>query len=314
VILDPLLRSGNSVHQRVRDITRLKLDAICLSHSHWDHCDVASLLLFDKRTPVIIPELRCPTVFNPPIAPMLRLIGFEDVREARHWEPLRVGDVEIIPVPFHGEQDEPQAEIDHYTYVLKTDGLCLYGGVDAFQDTEGDMRADLERVRVEHRPTVAFLPVSRMTYAYATGGVNGFCRAVDTDTVNREFQYTAGPELAVEWVRTLDPKLVAPYATFAFERTMAEPEIWKFNTAMEQAGMSDRVMLLRPLDAVEPDDLTDRPSALRRRNFLRRWAWLAATRTRADRTYGRRFPYRLVKRFWHVSRPPEELPPGWINS
>jgi L-ascorbate metabolism protein UlaG (beta-lactamase superfamily) len=314
VILDPLLRTGNSVHQRIRDIMRLKLDAICLSHSHWDHCDVASLLLLDKRTPVVIPELRCPTVFNPPIASMLRLIGFEDVREAPYWEPVRVGDVDIIPVPFHGEQDEPHAEIDHYTYVLKTDGLCLYGGVDAFQDTDGDMRADLERVRVEHRPTVAFLPVSRMTYAYANGGVNGFCRAVDTDTVTREFQYTAGPELAVDWVRTLDPKLVAPYATFAFERNMADPEIWGFATAMEQAGMADRLMLLRPLDAVEPDDLRDRPSAIRRRKFLRRWAWLAAARTRVDRSYGRRFPYRLVKRFWNVSRPPEEIPPGWVNS
>ena len=53
-------------------------------------------------------------------------------------------------MPFHGEQDEPGAEIDHYTYVFKTEGLSLYGGVDAFRDTFGEMPAALARVREEH--------------------------------------------------------------------------------------------------------------------------------------------------------------------
>ena len=314
VLIDPLLRTGISVHGRVRDVMRLKLDAICCSHSHWDHCDVASLLLLDKRTPIVIPKLQSPTVFNPPIAPMLRLIGFEDIREASLWEPLRIGDIDIIPVPFHGEQDEPGAEIDHYTYVVRAGDWCLYGGVDAFRDTDGEMTADLERVRREYAPTLAFLPVSRMVYAYATGGVNGFCRAVDTRSVDQEFQYTAGPDMAVDWVRLLDPKLVVPYATFAFERTMADPEIWKFATQMQSAGLGDRLMLLRPLDAVEPADLTGRWSALWRRRGLQAWIQVAAALTRVDRRFGRKFPYRLLKRWRRVSRPPEHIPLGWVNT
>jgi L-ascorbate metabolism protein UlaG (beta-lactamase superfamily) len=314
ILLDPLLRTGNAVHEHARDVMRLKLDAICCSHSHWDHCDVASLLLLDKRTPIIIPRLRRATVFNPPIASMLRRIGFEDIREANLWEPLRIGDIEIIPVPFHGEQDEPGAEIDHYTYVLRTADWCLYGGVDAFRDTDGDMIADLERIAREYRPSIAFLPVSRMIYAYATGGVNGFCREVNTRTVREEFQYTADPDLAVDWARTLGATLVVPYATFAFERTMADPEVWRFAAAMDHAGLGDRVLLLRPIDAIEPSDLAGGPSALRRRRFLRRWIWAAARLTQADRRYSRRFPYRILKRLWHVSRPPEPVPLGWVNS
>jgi L-ascorbate metabolism protein UlaG (beta-lactamase superfamily) len=314
VILDPLLRTGTTTHERVRDIMRLKLDAICCSHSHWDHCDVASLLLLDKRTPVVIPKVHQATIFNPPIAPMLRLIGFDDIREATLWEPLRIGDIEIVPVPFHGEQDEPGAEIDHYTYVLRTDDWSLYGGVDAFRDTDGEMTEHLERIRREYQPTIAFLPVSRMTYAYATGGVNGFCREVDTSLVRQEFQYTAGPDMAVDWVRLLGVKVVVPYATFAFERTMADPELWQFDGEMGRAGLTDRLLLLRPLDAVEPTDLAGRWPAVLRRRLLRRWMWMAASFSGLKRRYGRRFPYRLLPGFRGVRRPPDNVPAGWVNT
>ena len=219
VLLDPLFRGRLGLPREGFDAARLDLGAICCSHAHWDHCDVATLLLFDKRTPVIIPKVRQPTIFNPPIAPMLKLVGFENIREVELWQPIKIKDIEIIPIPFHGEQDEPGAEIDHYTYVLRSNGLSLYGGVDAFRDTFGDMHTDLKRVRQEYEPTLAFLPISRMTYSYRQGGVNGFCRRIDTDLINKSFQYTAGPDVAVEWARVLDARWIAPYATFTFKKT-----------------------------------------------------------------------------------------------
>jgi hypothetical protein len=57
------------------DVTRLDLTAICLTHAHWDHCDVQSLLLFDKRVTVVVPRVHTPTIFNPPMVPMLRMLG-----------------------------------------------------------------------------------------------------------------------------------------------------------------------------------------------------------------------------------------------
>src|SRR5262249_44150338 len=156
----------------------LDLTAICCTHSHWDHCDVGTLLRFDKGTPVIIPRVHEPTAFNPPIVPMLQMLGFQDIREVEPWDQIQLGDVEMILVPFHGEQDEPGAVIDHYTYVFRAPELTLYGGVDSYRDTSADMHEALERVRHQWPPNVVFLPISRMVYEYRYGGVNGFCRYV----------------------------------------------------------------------------------------------------------------------------------------
>jgi hypothetical protein len=63
------------------------------------------------------------------------------------WESQQLGDVEMIAVPFHGEQDEPDTTIDHYTYVYRTEDLTLYGGVDAYRDSCADMNDALVHVR-----------------------------------------------------------------------------------------------------------------------------------------------------------------------
>jgi hypothetical protein len=168
-------------------------------------------------------------------------------------------------VPFHGEQDEPGAEIDHYTYVFQSDGLSVYGGVDSFRDTYGEMRESLARVRDEHKPTVAFLPISRMVYAYRDGGVNGFCRYMDTSLLDQSFQYTAGPSEAAEWVRELGVSTVVPYATFTFKPRATPGEVVDFAQALDRAGLGAHLLPLATLGAVEPSDLDGSARALRRR-------------------------------------------------
>jgi L-ascorbate metabolism protein UlaG (beta-lactamase superfamily) len=296
VLFDPLLRGRLGLPRAAFDAARLELGAICCSHSHWDHCDVASLLLFDKRTPIIVPKVRHPTIFNPPFLPMLKLIGFADIREVDLWQPIQINDVEIVPVPFHGEQDEPDVEIDHYTYVVRTEGLSLYGGVDAYRDTFGDMRADLERVRRDYRPTVAFLPVSRMTYSYVHGGVNGFCRRVNTDLLDKEFQYTADPKTAVEWARLLDARWIVPYATFRFRKTSPSERAREFADEMAKAGLADRLMALRPLDSIEPDDIVGTRRTTFRQKFLAEWLRISAAIHRTDNRLRRYFVYRGIRR------------------
>ena len=58
------------------EIFRTRPDAICCSHSHWDHCNPETLIRFDKSIPVLIPKVTRPSVFNPPILPMLEKLGF----------------------------------------------------------------------------------------------------------------------------------------------------------------------------------------------------------------------------------------------
>jgi L-ascorbate metabolism protein UlaG (beta-lactamase superfamily) len=304
VLLDPLFRAR--LPRKGLDAARLDLAAICCSHAHWDHCDVATLLLFDKRTPVIIPKVRQPTIFNPPIAPMLKLIGFEDIREVELWQPIKLKDIEIVPIPFHGEQDEPGAEIDHYTYVLRSNGLSLYGGVDAFRDTFGEMQGDLERVRQEYKPTLAFLPVSRMIYSYRDGGVNGFCRRVETDLLDKIFQYTAGPDVAVEWARLLDARWIAPYATFTFTKTKPSLQVRMFADEMAKAGLSDRLLALRPLDSLEPEDLAGGRRSALLRTFLNGWLRATVAVDRTDRRLQISRVYHGVRSL--LSRPKLQLP------
>jgi L-ascorbate metabolism protein UlaG (beta-lactamase superfamily) len=296
VLTDPLFRVGLGVPPVAFDAMRLRLDAICCTHSHWDHCDLATLLHFDKETPIVIPRVRKPTAFNPPMVQALQWLGFRDIRELDVWDTIKIGDIEMTTVPFHGEQDEPDAEIDHYTYVFRMAGLCVYGGVDAYRDTFGEMLPALERVRREWKPDLAFLPISRMRYHWRHGGVNGFCRAVDTDLLDKSFQYTAGADQAIEWAETLGVKRVAPYATFNFSPFDVPAQSREFDEALVSAGRSQLLLPLRPFDSAGPADLTDASQAAMRRRYLLTVLRAGATAKRLDRRLKNNLGYRLVKR------------------
>jgi hypothetical protein len=68
VLLDPVVWQAMGIAQRTFDILRTPLGAICCSHSHWDHCHFQTLLWLDKDVPILIPEVREPSVLNPPMA------------------------------------------------------------------------------------------------------------------------------------------------------------------------------------------------------------------------------------------------------
>ncbi len=300
VLTDPIISRRLGSPPAAFDVLSAPLGAVCCSHSHWDHCNLQTLMWLDKKVPILIPGVLRPSAFNPPIAPVLRSLGFADIREVKLWEPVQIDDIEIVPVPFHGEEDEPGAEIDHYTYVLRTPGLTVYGGVDCFRDSAGDMKPALERVAREYRPDVAFLPVSKMIYRYRFGGVNSFCRRIDRSLIDRSFQYTAGPEDAAAWARLLGARVFAPYATFLFSPWSASPQAAKFRRTMRSCGLDDRVIPLKPLDTITAADLTRSPRArLHRRWLIARsiaadWLGLARRARRALRRISSRPSARLI--------------------
>ena len=266
VLVDPFLREERGLPTRVTDIVHAKLGAICCSHSHWDHCHMSSLIWFDKDIPILIPKVVEPSGFNPPVATVLRKLGFTDIREVEHWEQVTIGDIQIIPVPFYGEQEEPDIRMDHYTYILKTDGLCVYGGVDAYKDSFGDMKPVLKRVREEYSPDIAFLPISNVVFSNRHGGPNAYCRSIDSDSIKADYQYTASPEEAAEWVEILNPKKVVPYAVFTFSRWNTPREIPPFSSALKKLKLQDRLLPLRTLDSLSSADLrTSVASDLRRK-------------------------------------------------
>ena len=271
VLMDPIVTRKMGSPKAALGIFRTKLDAICCTHSHWDHFNPETLIRFDKDVPILIPKVRRPSALNPPIVTMLERLGFRNVREVDVWEPITVGEIEIVPAPFHGEPDEPGAEIDHYTYVLRTKGLTVYGGVDTYRDQWGDMQPVLERVEREYHPGVVFLPVSRVVYTYRDGSLNQFCRYVDEDLVGASFQYTAGPEEAAQWSKSMGAGLLVPYATFGFTRWADRAQVMQFGAALKEIGAGDRFYPLRPLDAISAPDLERAARSRARRQLLLSW-------------------------------------------
>jgi L-ascorbate metabolism protein UlaG (beta-lactamase superfamily) len=271
VLCDPIVTRMMGSAKAAFEIFRTKLDAICLTHSHWDHCNPETLVRFDKDVPILIPKVRRPSALNPPMVPMLRRFGFTNIREVGLWEPVTVGDIEIVAAPFYGEPDEPGAEIDHYTYVMRTPGLTVYGGVDSYRDKWGDMRPVLEQVEREYHPDVVFLPVSRVVYHFRDGSLNQFCRYVDEDLVPASFQYTAGPEEAAQWSQALSAGLIVPYATFGFTRWADRAQVMQFGAAMKDIGAGDRFFPLRPLDSISSPDLARAARSRARRQLLLSW-------------------------------------------
>jgi L-ascorbate metabolism protein UlaG (beta-lactamase superfamily) len=75
---------------RFEDLPRI--DLILLSHNHYDHCDAPTLRRLQRR-------------FSPPIAvaagdaPLVRRLGFSDVRELDWWDETTVGGLKITFVP-----------------------------------------------------------------------------------------------------------------------------------------------------------------------------------------------------------------------
>lgn len=80
---------GEPVAMRVDQLPRL--DAVLISHHHYDHCDLRALSAYRDRT--------VPMVVAAPVAPRARAAGFTDVRPLDPWAATRVGDLTITAAP-----------------------------------------------------------------------------------------------------------------------------------------------------------------------------------------------------------------------
>ena len=129
----------------------------------------------------------------------------------------------------------------------------------------------LERVEREYRPDVVFLPVSRVVYHYREGSLNQFCRYVDEALVPASFQYTAGPEEAAQWSRSMGAGLLVPYATFGFNRWADRASVMQFGAALKEIGTGDRFYPLRPLDSIATPDIERAVQSQARRRLLLSW-------------------------------------------
>ena len=97
ILTDPLLRNRVAhLRRAVRFDTRTLrgVDAVLVSHAHYDHLDLPSLERLGRSTPVVVPR---------GLGGLLRRKRFEQVIEVEEGETLSVGSVEVTAV--HAEHE-----------------------------------------------------------------------------------------------------------------------------------------------------------------------------------------------------------------
>jgi L-ascorbate metabolism protein UlaG (beta-lactamase superfamily) len=159
VIVDPWLRPGSerypSAYQplQLRDFPRI--DAAVITHSHPDHFDPPTLLTLPRSTRIIIPKLERETILSTRMADRLRELGFTDITELEWWDSTRVKDIDIVALPFHGEQPtdgdqlHPDVRNAGNTYFIRTPRGSAAFLADSGRDGAGDARQVAARARLE---------------------------------------------------------------------------------------------------------------------------------------------------------------------
>jgi L-ascorbate metabolism protein UlaG (beta-lactamase superfamily) len=97
LLTDPLLRNRVAHLRRVAPLdarSRRGVDAVLISHAHYDHLDIPSLEKLGKSLPIVVPR---------GLAGLLRKRRFESVVEVEVGETFRIGDLEVRAVPAEHE-------------------------------------------------------------------------------------------------------------------------------------------------------------------------------------------------------------------
>ncbi|GAB2807178.1 MBL fold metallo-hydrolase [Actinoallomurus bryophytorum] len=117
---------GEPVASTVEDLGRI--DALIVSHEHYDHCDLDALVAagFDLDVPLAGPGT---------VAAIARDRGFRDVRAIEAWEATTIGDLTVTATP-------GQHGVHEVTFVLQSGGRTVFFGGDSLRVPELDTIPD----------------------------------------------------------------------------------------------------------------------------------------------------------------------------
>ncbi|MFI9723945.1 MBL fold metallo-hydrolase [Streptomyces sp. NPDC052396] len=132
ILTDPWFTETATYHQGehvAADVAGLgRIDAVVVSHEHYDHCDLDALVDggFDLSVPLIGPGT---------VAGIARDKGFRDVRAIEAWESTTVGPLVVTATP--GEHG-----VHEVTFVLQAGGRTVFFGGDSLHVPELDTIPD----------------------------------------------------------------------------------------------------------------------------------------------------------------------------
>lgn len=128
VLTDPWFTQTATYHQGEPVASTVEtlgaVDAVVVSHEHYDHCDLEALVAggFDLDVPLIGPST---------VATIARDKGFTDVRGIEAWESTTVADLTVTATP-------GQHGVHEVTFVLQGGGRTVFFGGDSLRVPELD--------------------------------------------------------------------------------------------------------------------------------------------------------------------------------
>ncbi|MGW4529040.1 MBL fold metallo-hydrolase [Amycolatopsis sp. NPDC004378] len=132
ILTDPWFTEKATYHQGERvamPVSALgRLDAVVISHEHYDHCDLDALLAggLDPATPLVGPGT---------VTAIAKAKGFTTLHTVEAWESARVGDLTVTATP-------GQHGVHEVTFVLQAGGRTLFFGGDSLRVPELDRIPD----------------------------------------------------------------------------------------------------------------------------------------------------------------------------
>jgi L-ascorbate metabolism protein UlaG (beta-lactamase superfamily) len=131
LLTDPLLRNRVAHLRRAAAVSKRAtrgLDAVLISHAHYDHLDIPSLEKLGKTLPVVLPR---------GLGGLLRRRKFESVLEVEVGDKLAIGDLEILAVPAEhdGSRGPLGASASPVGYVISgSKAIYFAGDTDLFDE------------------------------------------------------------------------------------------------------------------------------------------------------------------------------------
>jgi L-ascorbate metabolism protein UlaG (beta-lactamase superfamily) len=131
LLTDPLLRNRVAHLRRAAPVsarTGRGVDAVLISHAHYDHLDLPSLEKLGKKLPVVVPK---------GLGGLLRKRRFEAVIEVEEGETFSIGDLRIraVPAEHDGSRGPFGATAEPIGYVVSgSKSIYFAGDTDLFEE------------------------------------------------------------------------------------------------------------------------------------------------------------------------------------